>query len=98
MACGAGLPVDVLAAACTLLYLSIRFADRLSVPELQSIMSADRERESRNTESFVRQNLDALAVKLGEMQAHLTRLDALGERVSSLAGVKPTEFRLTENP
>jgi len=98
MACGAGLLVLVLATACTLFYLSVRFADRLSVPQLESLMAAVKERESRNTENFVRQNLDALAVKLGEMQAQLTRLDALGERVSSLAGVKPAEFRLTENP
>ena len=98
MACAAGLLVAVLAAACTMFYLSIRYADRLSVPQLESLMAAVKERESRNTESFVRQNLDALAVKLGEMQAHLTRLDALGERVSSLAGVKRSEFRLAENP
>ena len=29
-----------------------------------------------------------MAVKLGEMQAQLTRLDALGERLSSMAGVR----------
>src|SRR5947208_12161455 len=37
-----------------------------------------------------------MAVKLGEMQAQLTRLDALGERLASLAGVK--DVRLTETP
>src|SRR5207249_2929160 len=40
----------------------------------------------------------ARAVKLGEMQAQLTRLDALGERLSSLAGMRPQEFRLSEAP
>ena len=34
----------------------------------------------------LQQNLNAMAVKLGEMQAQLTRLDALGERLSSIAG------------
>jgi murein DD-endopeptidase MepM/ murein hydrolase activator NlpD len=39
-----------------------------------------------------------MAVKLGEMQAQLTRLDALGERLSSIAGVLPQEFRFSETP
>jgi murein DD-endopeptidase MepM/ murein hydrolase activator NlpD len=32
------------------------------------------------------------------MQAQLTRMDALGERLSALAGIRPQEFRLTETP
>src|SRR5258705_13382983 len=39
-----------------------------------------------------------MAVKLGEMQAQLTRLDALGERLSSLAGIRQQEFRFSEAP
>ena len=46
----------------------------------------------------MQQNLNAMAVKLGEMQAQLTRLDALGERLSSLAGFRPQEFRFSEAP
>jgi murein DD-endopeptidase MepM/ murein hydrolase activator NlpD len=37
---------------------------------------------------FVRENLDAMARRLGEMQAKLVQLESLGERVSGLAGVK----------
>lgn len=48
--------------------------------------------------TFVQQNLNAMAVKLGEMQAQLTRLDALGERLSSMAGIRPQEFRFSEAP
>ncbi|GAB1390885.1 MAG: hypothetical protein AMXMBFR78_18070 [Rubrivivax sp.] len=43
-------------------------------------------------ERFMRENLDAMAQKVGEMQAKLVRLEALGERVSGLAGVKPEEL------
>jgi len=39
-------------------------------------------------DEFVRQNIDALAVRLGEMQARLARLDALGERVAAMAGLR----------
>jgi len=44
---------------------------------------------------FLRENLDAMARKLGEMQAKLVQLEALGERVSGLAGVNPAEIRST---
>lgn len=47
---------------------------------------------------FLQQNLNSMAVKLGEMQAHLTRMDALGERLSALAGIRPQEFRSAEAP
>ena len=54
--------------------------------------------ESERTQDFVRQNLNAMAVKLGEMQAQLMRLDALGERLSTVAGVRPSDFRFGEVP
>ncbi len=36
--------------------------------------------------------MDALSVHLGELQARLVRLDALGERLTELADVDPDEF------
>lgn len=42
---------------------------------------------------FMRENLDAMARKLGEMQAKLVQLEALGERVSGLAGVNPNDIK-----
>ncbi|QJQ06975.1 M23 family metallopeptidase [Undibacterium piscinae] len=47
---------------------------------------------------YVKENLAAMAIKLGEMQAQLIRLDALGERVQGLAGVKPEEFNFKDHP
>lgn len=37
---------------------------------------------------FMRENLDAMARRVGEMQAKLVRLQAMSERVSGLAGMK----------
>jgi murein DD-endopeptidase MepM/ murein hydrolase activator NlpD len=54
--------------------------------------------DSRRTESYLRENLNAMAVKLGQMQAQLVRLDALGERLSSVAGIRPGDFRFGEIP
>lgn len=44
-------------------------------------------RERQNQERYLRENLDALARKLGELQARLVQLESLGERVSQMAGV-----------
>lgn len=49
--------------------------------------------EFEQRDRFMRENLDAMARKLGEMQAKMVQLEALGERVSGLAGVSPTEFK-----
>ncbi len=39
------------------------------------------------TDEYVRENISSMAVKLGEMQAQVMRLDSLSERLSKLAGV-----------
>jgi murein DD-endopeptidase MepM/ murein hydrolase activator NlpD len=41
---------------------------------------------------YLRENLDAMAGKLGELQAKLLKLEAMGERVSGMAGLKPEDF------
>ena len=41
----------------------------------------------------MRENIEVMARKLGEMQAKMLQLESLGERVSSLAGVNPAEIR-----
>jgi murein DD-endopeptidase MepM/ murein hydrolase activator NlpD len=47
--------------------------------------------ESAQRERFLRENLDAMAKRVGEMQAKMLQLDALSERVSNLAGLPPPE-------
>lgn len=44
-------------------------------------------------DKFMRENLDVLARQLGEVQAKLTQLESLGERVSGLAGISPSEIK-----
>lgn len=46
----------------------------------------------------MRENLNLMAARIGEMQAQLVRLDALGARVSGLAGVPPREFDFKSQP
>jgi murein DD-endopeptidase MepM/ murein hydrolase activator NlpD len=79
-------------------YLGVRHAAELKLPLLQSLVLSAQQAESERTQDFLRQNLNAMAVKLGEMQAQLMRLDALGERLSTAAGVRPGDFRFGEIP
>ena len=51
--------------------------------------------EFEQRDRFMRENLDAMARKLGEMQAKMVQLEALGERVSGLAGVNPADIKVT---
>jgi murein DD-endopeptidase MepM/ murein hydrolase activator NlpD len=44
-------------------------------------------------ERYMRENLDAMAQKVGEMQARVVTLQMVGERVSGLAGVKAEDLR-----
>jgi murein DD-endopeptidase MepM/ murein hydrolase activator NlpD len=81
-----------------LYWLTLRFATELKLPALQQMVQAAQKSESERAREFLQQNLNAMAVKLGEMQAQLTRLDALGDRLSTLAGIRPQEFRFTEAP
>lgn len=78
--------------------LTLRIAGEVKIPYLQQIVAATQQVETQKAREFVQQNLNAMAVKLGEMQAQLTRLDALGDRLSTVAGIKPHEFRLNEAP
>lgn len=43
-------------------------------------------------------HLDALAQRLGHMQAELLRLNALGQRLASMAGLDKREFNFSEEP
>lgn len=49
--------------------------------------------EFEQRDRFMRENLDAMARKVGEMQARLVQLESLSERVSGLAGVSPMEVK-----
>lgn len=50
--------------------------------------------EFEQRERYVRENLDVMARKLGEMQVKMMQLESLGERVSGLAGVNPADLKV----
>jgi murein DD-endopeptidase MepM/ murein hydrolase activator NlpD len=99
MAALALLALGLLCAATAAVYwVTLRHAAELRIPVLQKLVLSAQEAEAERARTFVQQNLNAMAVKVGEMQAQLTRLDALGERLSTLAGMRAQEFRFAEAP
>jgi murein DD-endopeptidase MepM/ murein hydrolase activator NlpD len=46
----------------------------------------------------MRVRADAIAIQLGDMKAHLIRLDALGQRLTAMAGIKSSEFNFGQDP
>ncbi len=90
--------VGVVVLSSLISYFGVRHASGLKLPLLHSLVRAAQVEESQKTEAYVRDNLNAMAVKLGEMQAQMVRLDALGERLSSAAGIRPGDFRFGEIP
>jgi murein DD-endopeptidase MepM/ murein hydrolase activator NlpD len=51
-----------------------------------------------NQQLYERSSMDTLAVKLGEMQARVQRLDVLGGRLVKLTGMKQSEFQFDQPP
>jgi len=90
--------VLLLAMTAGLYWITFRFATDIKVPLVQELVLSSQKGEAERARQFVQQNLNAMAVRLGEMQAQLTRLDALGDRLSSMAGIRPQEFRFSEAP
>ncbi|HTP48665.1 MAG TPA: M23 family metallopeptidase [Casimicrobiaceae bacterium] len=89
-----GLGLLVLFFSFTLLinYFTLRYAASINHPLLQAILLADQREEAQKAQEAVQGHLNAMAVKLGDLQAQLLRLDGLGERLAKMAGLKPQEL------
>jgi len=70
-------------------YLTLRYAAAINHPLLQAILLADQRQEALKAQEMIQGHLNAMAVKLGELQAQMLRLDGLGERLAQMAGLKP---------
>lgn len=62
-------------------------------PILSPLARLPMQDEFAERERFLRANLDAMARRVGEMQARMLQLESLGERVLGLAGMAPGEVQ-----
>jgi murein DD-endopeptidase MepM/ murein hydrolase activator NlpD len=85
-------------------YTGFRMAEVVGVhnPETQvTEWKSELERQQNllsSTRDALQQNVDALALRLGQMNAHVVRLDALGARLTQMAGLSDGEFDFSTAP
>ena len=78
--------------------VTMKFAVDIRNPYLRTLLGQLHEDDQKRSEAELKENITALAVKVGELQARILRLDAFGERLAKAAGIKPQEFRFDEKP
>lgn len=88
----------MLGAAFTVQYALVRFAPEGLNDEIRALLSKVQSDEQQKQQVYLHSSLDAMAVRVGQMQAQLQRLDALGARLAKLTGMKPEEFQFSQPP
>ena len=71
---------------------------RFNLPFIADLVESVQRVHHRKTDEFVRDNVSTMAVRLGEMQAQLVRLDNLGERVAKQSGISLPKAEVTGVP
>jgi murein DD-endopeptidase MepM/ murein hydrolase activator NlpD len=71
-------------------------ADELSVAINQELDK--QQQEINEARRVAEENLNALTMRLGQMQAHVMRLDALGQRLTRMGGLDSGEFDFSNPP
>jgi murein DD-endopeptidase MepM/ murein hydrolase activator NlpD len=89
---GLGLVVFFVGFTAVFNFVALKYAASIHHPWLQAIVLADQRQEALRTQERVQGHLNAMAVRLGELQAQLMRLDGLGEHLAKVAGLKPQEL------
>lgn len=98
MTLGMALLIFPLLLAMVFTYLLLFHAADIPHPYLQSLVLSAQRTETAKSQMYLRENLNAMAAKLGQMQAHVLRLDSLGERLATLTGIGKQEFNFDKKP
>ena len=93
-----GILLSIVSLAVLLHYLMLRYAISNDSPYLRSVLVSVHAQENERTQSYLRDSLNTMASKLGELQARLLRIDALGEHLTKAAGLKPQDFMFDRVP
>lgn len=78
-------------------YITVRQAADGQMPVLQKLVRAIQAEDAERSETLTRENLSVMAIKLGQMQAQLMRLDTLSDRLSSSLGIKPQDIQPSQD-
>lgn len=86
----------LLLAAFAMQYMLIRFAPESLSEDIRAILSQIQNDEQQKQQLYMHSSLDAMAHRIGQMQAQVQRLDALGARLAKLTGMKEEEFKFAQ--
>jgi murein DD-endopeptidase MepM/ murein hydrolase activator NlpD len=79
-------------------YAIVRLQPGMMGTGLRNWLASAQEEEQKKQEAFMHKSLDTLAIRLGQMQAQVMRLNGLGTRLAKLTGMKPEEFSFDKPP
>ncbi|MGP1693617.1 MAG: M23 family metallopeptidase, partial [Giesbergeria sp.] len=82
-----GLALVLMCMAAGLYHLVFLKGAREGWPVVSDLVRLVARDDTAQRERFLRQNIDAMARKVGEMQARMVQLESLSDRISGLAGV-----------
>ena len=88
-----GLVVVLMLVSGTVYNLVFLKAVREGWPVVSQVVKLVTRDEAAQRDRFMRENLDAMAQRVGEVQAKLIKLEAMGERVGAAVGVKTDELK-----
>jgi len=70
----------------------------LALQESLNEQSLDIKKQNESQENNLQEKVNAVAIRLGQLQARLIRLDAMGGRLTEMAGLEESEFNFEELP
>jgi murein DD-endopeptidase MepM/ murein hydrolase activator NlpD len=73
-------------------FVTLKWAAATKHPWLATIVLADQREEAARVQERVQGHLNAMAVRLGELQAQMLRLENVGNRLARSAGLSPQEL------
>lgn len=87
-----------LMSAAALYYFAVFHAGSIPSPYLQSVLLSAQQKEAARNRAYMQESLNAMAARLGQLQAQMLRLDALGERLVKQSGLPEQEFNFRKMP
>lgn len=90
--------VMVWVATFALQYTLARFAPEGLNDGVRQLLSRLQSEEQQRQQEYMNASLDTMAARVGQMQAQMQRLDALGAKLAKITGMKPDEFQFDQPP
>ncbi|HET9474455.1 MAG TPA: M23 family metallopeptidase, partial [Steroidobacteraceae bacterium] len=97
----AGFATVLIAILATAFSLGIKIGESRSSPggvATWSVTLAEQQAEIKELKAELQRRVDAVAMRIGQMNAHVIRLDALGKRLTQMANIDHREFDFESQP